>query len=299
MATLTATRNGHASSQTYNSGKAWIPGTHIYSEWVLVTPDMAKEWLEANVKNRRQMPDLWKSYARDMTEGFWRTTHEGAAFDIEGNLIDAQHRLLAIVESGVSQWLLVTRNLSPEAIESINRGKVRTFAHILQIMGYKSNHRYGATARRMLFGPSSKAQGVTDSALRQFIDLNAEAIAFALSVIKPNVGPASVAGVVARAYYHSTIDKLTRFAEAMLDHIKTEDSQPGDKSARKLKTVSEANGHAGGSGGQLVLYRKAQNALYHYLNNIDVKKLDECSTDLFPIPKDKIPNIGSLQTAVS
>jgi hypothetical protein len=263
----------------------------IETLWEFVTPPKAVEYLNRNKQNqRRYMPTLGGRYTYDMANGFWIVTHEGIAFDVNGDLIDGQHRLQGIIDSGVGLWMLVTRGLSEKAIEVINRGKMRTMAHALQVAGYDSrvaNHRAVAVARAMLTGPQRYQKDeaiVTDQSLRLFMDRHLEAILFAMSVCSRNTAPATVAAAVARAYYHADPERLARFCRAMDDDIPPDDSKPEDRTARKLKTMLATVGSSQGGSRRVVLYRKAQNAISAYLAGVVLDKLYEKDDDLFPLP---------------
>jgi hypothetical protein len=220
---MAATVNG-ASLHSADAHLAMIRGPNgITTKWESVTPSLAASYLQSNHEhNRRRMPALRVRYQRDIADGHWHPTHEGIAFDSEGRLVDGQHRLEAIAESGRSVWMLVTHNLPPQSLEVINRGRSRTLTHALQIMGMDANNRLVATARMMYAGPSSSSgsrtapgNAVTDIMLREFIEQHVEAITFAMEVTPRTVAPASVVAVIARAYYHADQDNLRRFTRAM------------------------------------------------------------------------------------
>lgn len=67
-----------------------------------ITPDMASSWLAKNNHNRNLSASLVAKYARSMLSGDWSLTHQGIAFYDDGSLADGQHRLNAIVISGVT-----------------------------------------------------------------------------------------------------------------------------------------------------------------------------------------------------
>lgn len=90
------------------------------TELQLVTPEMAMRWLQNNPRNRHCRPDKVRRLVRSMREGTFRTTHQGIAMLADGTIADGQHRLSAIVQSGVSVTLLVTSGLSLEAAEAID-----------------------------------------------------------------------------------------------------------------------------------------------------------------------------------
>lgn len=73
-----------------------------------ITPAMAGMLLKHNKNNRSLRPQLVRQYAEDMRQGNFEMTHQGIAFYANGDLADGQHRLQAIVESGISQSMLVT-----------------------------------------------------------------------------------------------------------------------------------------------------------------------------------------------
>lgn len=112
----------------------------LQTNWIDVTPDMAETWLKRNYNNRPVSQDTVRAYAREMKRGRWMPVHQGIAFDVNDNLVDGQHRLLAIVMSGSKVRLMVTFGL-PSKIEGtrmvgmdvVDRGKTRTVADQLKI----------------------------------------------------------------------------------------------------------------------------------------------------------------------
>lgn len=98
------------------------------TELMTVTPDIAREWLKRNHHNRAVVKSVVERYARDMTAGEWKVTHQGIAFAPDGSLLDGQHRLLAIVASGVTIITNVTQGVSDEAFIGMDGGRSRTLA---------------------------------------------------------------------------------------------------------------------------------------------------------------------------
>jgi hypothetical protein len=83
------------------------------TELVSVTPSLAREWLKKNIKNRAIRPSHVETLRQALTRGEQVTTHQGIAFDTEGELIDGQHRLTAIslMPEGFNWLLQVTWGL--------------------------------------------------------------------------------------------------------------------------------------------------------------------------------------------
>lgn len=108
------------------------------SEVINITPEKAKEMLEKNMKNNRNIRhDVVQRYARIMKAGGWNLTHQGIAFDTNGALIDGQHRLNAIIEANVPVEMMVTYDVehNPGEVLTIDTGRKRTTQNIMQISG--------------------------------------------------------------------------------------------------------------------------------------------------------------------
>jgi len=110
----------------------------LETTWELVTPRLAEEYLSTRGPNRALMPGTVIRLAEDMSANHWQLTHQGIAFDRDGHLLDGQHRLSAITSSGISQVLMVTRGLDPEAIQAVDIGAKRSTYQILALAGHKN-----------------------------------------------------------------------------------------------------------------------------------------------------------------
>lgn len=89
----------------------------------LITPGKAKEYLDLNFeKNRRKSAESISAYGRDMTARTWVFTGDPIKFDTNGRLVDGQHRLEAIIASGVPKQINVVRGLIPDAVMCIDKG---------------------------------------------------------------------------------------------------------------------------------------------------------------------------------
>ena len=99
-----------------------------------ISPEQAARWLERNDNNRNVNVAKVKKMAKDMREGHWDTTHQGIAIASDGTLVDGQHRLLAIVESGVTVRMNVTFNAAKS--QHIDSGNIRSMANRVQMSEY-------------------------------------------------------------------------------------------------------------------------------------------------------------------
>jgi hypothetical protein len=99
----------------------------------LISPKIATDWLRRNVSNRSQRPGTVKRYAITMANGKWMLTPEGICFDVSGRLLNGQHRLAAIVQSGVEVEAVVFRGVNSDVFCAFDRGLNRSHADALSI----------------------------------------------------------------------------------------------------------------------------------------------------------------------
>jgi hypothetical protein len=124
----------------------------LETTWELVTPRRAEEYLATRGPNRAVMGGTVLRLAQDMAADHWQRTHQGIAFDDKGHLLDGQHRLQAILQSGRPQTLLVTRGLDSAALEAIDIGAKRSTYQVLAIAGHKNASTLaGALSLALLF----------------------------------------------------------------------------------------------------------------------------------------------------
>jgi hypothetical protein len=103
----------------------------------LVSPEDAKNWLEnCNLKNRTINFHRVSSYVNDIVKGNWREdTGECIKFSKTGKLLDGQHRLLAILKSGISIYLHIASNLEDSVFTVLDTGKPRGGQDAMKIAG--------------------------------------------------------------------------------------------------------------------------------------------------------------------
>lgn len=102
-----------------------------------INPPLAEEYLRHHRVNRPLRERHVFRYVGMMSRGEWQLTHQGIAFDAKGDLVDGRHRLEAIVRSGVTVRMKVTRNIDLATIHLVDGGVRRNLADSLEIMGEK------------------------------------------------------------------------------------------------------------------------------------------------------------------
>lgn len=116
-----------------------------------VTPEMAQKWLESNYDKQRPLnKKSVNRYANIMREGRWMVNCDAVGFDTEGRVINGQHRLHAIIASGVEVEMLVVTGLDSNVFEVQDNGAGRTAGQVLAVEGVKHYNATAAVVRRLI-----------------------------------------------------------------------------------------------------------------------------------------------------
>ena len=146
--------------------------THVES----ISPEVARVYLESNRINRPLRPTAIQSYAEDMKNGDWLLNGETICFDENGKLVDGQHRLLAVIQSGCVVDINVSRGVKEENAVLYDRGSGRDARDTLSMKGYPcAVSRYGPAIARVHFilSPNTTINArhkVSDAEIVKFID---------------------------------------------------------------------------------------------------------------------------------
>lgn len=92
----------------------------------MVGPALAKKWLATNPGfQRRVRARRVQHYVRVMRSGDWGESNDLLCFDWNGHLINGQHRLLAVIETGFTLAFAVRRNMNPESYADMDDPGIR------------------------------------------------------------------------------------------------------------------------------------------------------------------------------
>jgi hypothetical protein len=103
------------------------------SEVMVITPEMARQWLSGQNKNRKLMASHVTYLANEIKSGRWRISGDTIKFGDNGKLLDGQHRLSAILKAGIAIKSLVVFDIPVEHFTIIDRGVVRNIGDITGI----------------------------------------------------------------------------------------------------------------------------------------------------------------------
>jgi hypothetical protein len=98
-----------------------------------ITPVIAKQWLALNNCNRNVKQSWVDHLANEMISGRFVETFQGIAFFEDGEVADGQHRLFAVVDSGVTIKLPVTRGVPRSMMSVVDQGAKRSVADYLHL----------------------------------------------------------------------------------------------------------------------------------------------------------------------
>jgi len=100
-----------------------------------ITPIMAKQLLEVNDHNRKVSPANVLKIEEALISGEWQVSGQTIIISESGRLLDGQHRIHAVLNTGISMEHLVCRGIKDEAFKVIDTGKNRSGGDVLSIVG--------------------------------------------------------------------------------------------------------------------------------------------------------------------
>lgn len=115
----------------------------------LITPELAEELLAGNVNNRHISKRQLERMVDAMKNDQWKANGETIKISDKGRLLDGQHRLTAVVHSGVSCLMLLCEGVEETAVDTIDIGKRRTFGDWLNINGEENPAQLSAALHKL------------------------------------------------------------------------------------------------------------------------------------------------------
>lgn len=103
------------------------------SQTIRITPKLAQEYLETDKQNRPIREGHLNGIIQDMENGRWVFDGAPIRFDADGNLLDGQHRLLAIVRTGKAQKMVVMTGLARNSRRTMDKNARRSVADNLRM----------------------------------------------------------------------------------------------------------------------------------------------------------------------
>lgn len=229
---------------------------------------------------------------------FSETTHQGIAFTDTCKLIDAQHRMKAIIGAGDGHapWMWCFFGLPESDFACMDLGRKRSLADAIRTQGHGDPKSIASMVLPLVFGAKCASYHIKVSP-KQAIDYAAEhedAIRFVLDIFaakKRGVSAAINLAVVGRAYYTQDPDRLRTFAHFLYELAETRPPRnynPDTDSAVAVFARWISDGVPKGGTGRREHYGKMQSALHSFVNHRPLTKLyGTFDRELFPIPQDE------------
>lgn len=115
-------------------------------ETKFVSPTLAEEMLKGMGPNRPVATSRVMTLANEMRLGKWQLNGETVIVSDTGKLLDGQHRLLAVIESGCTVQLTIASDVPEVAFETIDTGRSRSAGDIGAMAGIERSKMVMAAA---------------------------------------------------------------------------------------------------------------------------------------------------------
>lgn len=152
------------------------PGNEVlvdsYVPVLNISPETAQLLLANNPENRKINEERVSRYSKEMETGKWQYNGESIKICEDGSLLDSQHRLEAISRTGLTQKMVVVRDLPRSVFTTIDIGKTRNLVDLLYINGYMYTDKVAGAAR--LIGMFSRNQEITRTQIKTRTSLSIE-----------------------------------------------------------------------------------------------------------------------------
>jgi len=260
----------------------------MHSQVLEVTPELASVWMVKNTFNRNLSRQTVRKYASDMERGEWKLNHQGIAFDEDGVLVDGQHRLAAVRESGMSVRMMVTWGADRTGIDEL---RVRSTQDVIKFGGMSTwiAPKDIQTAKQMivLFSEGNKKLVVSTTEIVEFAEKNKDAIRFSGENFLSNkraISTALVRASVAVAYYHVDHELLSRFVDVLYSGVVQD---PCESAVIRLREQLIQYGLGGGAQARIDMAKKTCRAIQAFSMRKPLASLRSPQDFPFLLPEDK------------
>jgi len=170
--------------------------SNLKVEMVLVTPELAENYLKFNLKNRKVSNSQVYFLSNEMKSGRFIENGESIVFDKNGELKDGQHRLRAIVKTGLSYFIPIVRGVGLSSMATYDTGKNRSAHDILTLNNYQYPNQVSALIKAIdkysirkshaiNTGCSNRLAALTNQQVLSYCELNYDWILDLITKIGP------------------------------------------------------------------------------------------------------------------
>lgn len=226
----------------------------ITTKVVDMTPQKASKILEKNKKNRPLSRVTVRNYAKQMTAGKWALNGEPIIVAKDGTLVDGQHRLNAVVDSGATVPIVLITGVDKSAFKTIDIGKKRTGADALATHNpkFEKNRMVTAAAAKVVYFFDEKGNfdynrdRMTNEELIDFIEKNKgllRSVEYAQSLTTARkVAPVSALAALHYLFSKKDVDAAEKFFHKLNSGEYMKKNDPVNVLRNKLFIMSQEVG---------------------------------------------------------
>jgi hypothetical protein len=149
----------------------------VRADFLTITPAVARDMLRRNTHNRPIRQNRINANVRMMLAGQWDVNGEAIKIAHDGTILDGQHRLLAVVKSGVTITTLVVTGLPKKAQDTMDGGAKRTAGDVFALRGEQNSTILASVARKVWLWDNgdkrfSAGESATTPELNALLDAN-------------------------------------------------------------------------------------------------------------------------------
>lgn len=119
-------------------------------ERIIISPSIAETLLANNNSNRSLNKMLVKFYEKELKDGAWMLNGETIKIGKDGRLLDGQHRLTAIIKSGISMDTYIAKDVENDCFATIDTGRTRKASDVLSAIGVLNDKNISAGISKYL-----------------------------------------------------------------------------------------------------------------------------------------------------
>lgn len=212
-----------------------IDGQIVKAQFTSISPQVAHKFLESMVDNRPVKKRVVDGMVRAMKAGDFPFCADAVRFDDSGQLIDGEHRMRAIIESGTTHTMLVVYGLDPKSRMYMDQGVTRRPADQITLGLKRKNASKLAAVANILIRWEAAAHLTTNlkptpNEVYRYVEENVGLLELAVHhqnelVRGIGYGTAACAAVFVRAYAVDPIFTV-RFFEGLTDGVDLVPTQP-------------------------------------------------------------------------
>lgn len=263
-------------------------GFQLFSSIELITPKLARDLLDTQANNRKLSARRSQEYCRRMRDQEWRLS-DALKFDVDGHLIDGQHRLSAVIRTELAQPFIILAGFPHKSQSVLDQGMNRGVAAAAQLAGFDVTGKDLAVFRAMFYMSPTTPYRSIQSALSspQFFMDRVKHCIDSIKFCQKSYGGDTLAftpirAIVARAWYHENHQDLLRFLEVLDTRIAKEDYEVSAVRLRNL--YDKEKRHEGGAEFRALFSRRTISVLTAFLDKRPLAAIKETGSTKWQVP---------------